>query len=285
MHGILVVDKPKDYTSRDIVNIVSKKLGTKKVGHTGTLDPLATGVLVLCIGDYTKFVSFFTNHDKEYTATILFGEETDTLDITGTVMKKMKIIPSVLDLQHVLSLFIGKQSQEVPLYSAKKIQGKRLYEYAREGKEVSLPIQNIEVYNLSLLDFQEKKAVISCHVSKGTYIRSLLRDISYACHTVGTMTDLRRTRQGDFSLLKAYNLDEILRGRFKLLSFKDFLSYGIYELMEEEYLKVLNGNVLCLDQMDEYILVTYRGKDIALYQKKEKGYYPLLQFHKNSVHK
>ena len=194
MHGILVIDKPTGYTSRDVVNVVSKKLHTKKVGHTGTLDPLATGVLVLCIGDYTKMVSLLTNHDKEYIATITFGVETDTLDITGDILKETDVIPTKDVLEQALQHFVGVQMQEVPIYSAKKVNGKKLYEYARKNEDVELPIEQIEIKALELLSFEGRNAVIRAVVSKGTYIRSLIRDISHYLHTYGVMSGLKINR-------------------------------------------------------------------------------------------
>lgn len=280
MNGILIVNKPKDYTSRDIVNLVSKVLGTKKVGHTGTLDPLATGVLVLCIGDYTKFVSKITNHDKEYLATIQFGINTDTLDITGNVLRSNDEVPSKELLERVLPKFIGKQSQEVPIYSAKKIQGKKLYEYAREGKEVELPKQEIEIYDLKLVQYNRREATIFCHVSKGTYIRSLICDICEVCQVLGVMKTLERVRQGNFLLSHANSLEDIQNGHYQLLTFRDLLLYDMYELNEREFFLARHGNELLINCSKEYILLTYQNRDIALYYKKDSGYLPILRFDK-----
>ena len=178
MNGIIVINKPKDYTSRDIVNIVSKKLNTKKVGHTGTLDPLATGVLVLPIGRALKVSELLTSNTKEYIAEVILGYETDMLDITGTEIKRN--IPSVTkeELLKVLKSYIGKYNQEVPLYSAVKVGGRKLYEYARSGTPVIPPSKEVEVYSLELIsDLKHIKGAVEftirCEVSKGTYIRSL----------------------------------------------------------------------------------------------------------------
>ena len=183
MNGIIVINKPKDYTSRDIVNIVSKKLNTKKVGHTGTLDPLATGVLVLPIGRALKVSELLTSNTKEYIAEVILGYETDMLDITGTEIKRN--IPSVTkeELLKVLKSYIGKYNQEVPLYSAVKVGGRKLYEYARSGTPVIPPSKEVEVYSLELIsDLKHIKGAveftIKCEVSKGTYIRSLIKDIN-----------------------------------------------------------------------------------------------------------
>ncbi len=280
MNGILLINKESGYTSRDIVNIVSKNLQTKKVGHTGTLDPLATGLLVLCVGNYTKFVELLTNHEKEYIAEFEFGIETDTLDITGKIENQNPTIPTQDELLASLQKWTGTHIQTVPRYSAKKIKGKKLYEYARKNESVDLPKITVEISSLELLDFQKNKAKIFCHVSKGTYIRSLIKDICLDCKSIGTMTSLNRTKQGNFLLTNAYTLEEIKQNKFQLLTYKDILKYETYELSKEEYKKVKNGNELFLNLELSFVLLTHQKKEIALYQKKEKSYKPLLQFDK-----
>ena len=152
MNGIIVVNKEKGYTSRDVVNIVGKHFGTKKIGHTGTLDPLACGVLVLCMGKGLKLVEMLMDHDKEYIAKIKLGIETDTLDITGNVINKMEVPVITKDkVIEVLKSFLGESKQEVPKYSAIKVNGKKLYEYARNGEDVVLPKKDITVYSIELI--------------------------------------------------------------------------------------------------------------------------------------
>lgn len=272
MNGIIVIDKPKDYTSRDIVNIVSKKLNTKKVGHTGTLDPLATGVLVLPIGRALKVSELLTSNTKEYIAEVILGYETDMLDITGTEIKRN--IPSVTkeELLKVLKSYIGKYNQEVPLYSAVKVGGRKLYEYARSGTPVTPPSKEVEVYSLELIsDLKHIKGAVEftirCEVSKGTYIRSLIRDIAYSLNTYGTMKNLIRTRQGIFTLKDAYTLKDIEENNYKLLSIKECLPNIKTTVIEEPLLtKVKNGMVL--DKFFEEnmsLLLDKEGKEIAIY--------------------
>lgn len=272
MNGIIVINKPKDYTSRDIVNIVSKKLNTKKVGHTGTLDPLATGVLVLPIGRALKVSELLTSNTKEYIAEVILGYETDMLDITGTEIKRN--IPSVTkeELLKVLKSYIGKYNQEVPLYSAVKVGGKKLYEYARSGTPVIPPSKEVEVYSLELIsDLKHIKGAVEftirCEVSKGTYIRSLIRDIAYSLNTYGTMKNLIRTRQGIFTLKDAYTLKDIEENNYKLLSIKECLPNIKTTVIEEPLLtKVKNGMVL--DKFFEEnmsLLLDKEGKEIAIY--------------------
>lgn len=272
MNGIIVINKPKDYTSRDIVNIVSKKLNTKKVGHTGTLDPLATGVLVLPIGRALKVSELLTSNTKEYIAEVILGYETDMLDITGTEIKRN--IPNVTkeELLKVLKSYIGKYNQEVPLYSAVKVGGRKLYEYARSGTTVIPPSKEVEVYSLELIsDLKHiKDAVeftIRCEVSKGTYIRSLIRDIAYSLNTYGTMKNLIRTRQGIFTLKDAYTLKDIVENNYKLLSIKECLPNIKTTIIEEPLLtKVKNGMVLDkFFKENMSLLLDKEGKEIAIY--------------------
>ena len=272
MNGIIVINKPKDYTSRDIVNIVSKKLNTKKVGHTGTLDPLATGVLVLPIGRALKVSELLTSNTKEYIAEVILGYETDMLDITGTEIKRN--IPSVTkeELLKVLKSYIGKYNQEVPLYSAVKVGGRKLYEYARSGTPVIPPSKEVEVYSLELIsDLKHIKGAVEftirCEVSKGTYIRSLIRDIAYSLNTYGTMKNLIRTRQGIFTLKDAYTLKDIEENNYKLLSIKECLPNIKTTVIEETLLtKVKNGMVLDkFFKENMSLLLDKEGKEIAIY--------------------
>ena len=272
MNGIIVIDKPKDYTSRDIVNIVSKKLNTKKVGHTGTLDPLATGVLVLPIGRALKVSELLTSNTKEYIAEVILGYETDMLDITGTEIKRN--IPHVTkeELLKVLKSYIGKYNQEVPLYSAVKVGGRKLYEYARSGIPVTPPSKEVEVYSLELIsDLKHINNIVEftirCEVSKGTYIRSLIRDIAYSLNTYGTMKNLIRTRQGIFTLKDAYTLKDIEENNYKLLSIKECLPNIKTTVIEESLLtKVKNGRVLDkFFKENMSLLLDKEGKEIAIY--------------------
>ena len=272
MNGIIVIDKPKDYTSRDIVNIVSKKLNTKKVGHTGTLDPLATGVLVLPIGRALKVSELLTSNTKEYIAEVILGYETDMLDITGTEIKRN--IPNITkeELLKVLKSYIGKYNQEVPLYSAVKVGGRKLYEYARSGIPVTPPSKEVEVYSLELIsDLKHINNIVEftirCEVSKGTYIRSLIRDIAYSLNTYGTMKNLIRTRQGIFTLKDAYTLKDIEENNYKLLSIKECLPNIKTTVIEEPLLtKVKNGMVLDkFFKENMSLLLDKEGKEIAIY--------------------
>jgi tRNA pseudouridine55 synthase len=168
MNGIIIVDKPKGYTSRDVVNSIERLANTKKVGHGGTLDPIATGVLVIALGNGLKVLEFLSHQDKEYVATVKMGIETNTLDVTGEVTKKKDyFFFDEVKVDEVLKSFIGEYEQEVPLYSSVKVGGQRLYKYAREGKDVELPKRNVKIHELELLSHNNDEFVIRANVSKG----------------------------------------------------------------------------------------------------------------------
>lgn len=274
MNGILVIYKEKGYTSRDVVNIVGRILGTKKIGHTGTLDPMATGVLVLCVGSSLKLVELLTNHDKEYVARIKLGMETDTLDITGTVVKTKEVKEiSKQRVEAVLQKFVGKIKQEVPRYSAIKVNGKKLYEYARAGIDVELPVHEVEIYDLQLVgDISNYEFCIKCRVSKGTYIRSLVRDIGLSLGTVATMVELERIKLGNFSLEDAYSLQDVKEGNYRLLNPVDVLDLPKVIVDEKLEKKIKNGQVLkkFFDE-DMAMILDQEHKLIAIYQEKDKN--------------
>lgn len=271
--GILVVNKPKDSTSRDIVNIISKKFNTKKVGHTGTLDPLATGVLIIPIGRALKISELLTSDRKEYLAEVILGYETDMLDVTGKEIKRN--IPNVTkeELEEVLKKYIGKYNQQVPLYSAVKVKGKKLYEYARNNIPVTPPSKEVEIYSLQLISELVYKDntiefTIKCEVSKGTYIRSLIRDIAYSLNTYGTMKNLIRTKQGPFVIEDSYTLKDIEEDNYKLLTIREALPNIKVTLLKEPLLtKVKNGMVLDkFFEEDISLLIDKDGKEIAIYK-------------------
>lgn len=213
MDGIIIVNKHKGCTSHDIVYKV-KKICNEKVGHTGTLDPMATGVLPLLIGKGTLCSKYLINHDKIYIATIQLGIETDTLDADGNVIDTIEVSSEILNEEHIkkiLNTFLGKQEQVPPIYSAIKVNGKKLYQYAREGKSIEVQPRNIEIYNIKLLEVnQENKQIkYEIHCSKGTYIRSLCNDISKKLGTIGHMLELQRIQVGEFNISNSVTLEQI----------------------------------------------------------------------------
>lgn len=258
MNGVLVIDKEKGITSRDVVNKIVKEYNTKKVGHTGTLDPLATGVLVVCVGSATKLVSLLTNHDKEYIATVCLGKLTDTLDSTGNLIKEEDVNITEGEIIEALDGFKGKYIQEVPIYSAVKVNGRKLYEYARSNEYVELPKREVEIYDIELLDFKDNNFTFKCSVSKGTYIRALINDIATKLGTIGIMTDLRRTRLGKFTL------SDCNKG---LISIKDVLDIPVIEIDDSIEKKVLNGAKIDDIYNSDKILFVKDNVEIAIYEK------------------
>lgn len=211
MDGIIVINKEKEYTSHDVVAKLKKKLNIAKVGHTGTLDPNATGVLPILIGKGTKFSKYLINHDKIYEVELELGKKTDTADIEGKVIEEKKVDEKYIkeNLLKVLESFVGKQEQIPPMYSAIKKNGKKLYEYARAGEKIEIEPREIEIYKIDLNKYNKNiiSFVVSC--SKGTYIRSLCEDIAEKLNTVGYMKNLKRLQVGKFNIKDAVYIDDI----------------------------------------------------------------------------
>ena len=248
MDGIILIDKPKDYTSHDVVAVI-KRISKEKVGHTGTLDPNATGVLPLLIGKATGVSKYLINHDKTYIATLKLGIKTDTADGEGKVLKE-KEVPNleVGDIQKALNKLIGKQEQVPPMYSAIKVNGKKLYEYARQGKEVEVQARTIEIYDTKLIEFNKEEAEVAFEVScsKGTYIRTVCEKVADNLNTIGFMKELRRIRVGEFDIQNTVNIEDIKNNQELLEKNiitieKFFESKEQIELNDKELELFLNG--------------------------------------------
>lgn len=271
MNGILLVNKPIDYTSRDVVNKLTRILKTKKIGHTGTLDPIATGVLVVCVGNTTKLCELLTSEYKEYIATIKLGIKTDTLDTTGTIIEEKHYNVTEEQIIEVLNSFLGDSIQTTPIYSAVKVNGKKLYEYAREGIEVELPKRNINISNIELISYKDDKIKFKTTVSKGTYIRALIDDICTKLNTVGTMSSLIRTKQGQFTLEQTFTLEDIENGKYELISIEKALSeIETITIDEELYNKVKNGSIIPKEFNNDYANLLYNNKIVAIYKTYDK---------------
>ena len=211
MDGIIVINKEKGYTSHDVVAKLKKKLNISKVGHTGTLDPNATGVLPILIGKGTKFSKYLINHDKTYEVELELGTKTETADIEGKIVEEKDVDEEYVkrNLLQVLKSFEGKQEQHPPIYSAIKKNGKKLYEYARAGEKVEIEARQIEIYTIELLEYEEKNVRFTVSCSKGTYIRSLCEDIANKLNTVGYMKNLKRLQVGNFNIENAICIDNL----------------------------------------------------------------------------
>ena len=209
MDGVIVIDKPEGLTSHDVVAAARRLLGEKRIGHTGTLDPLATGVLPLACGRATRLVRFLSAAEKTYEATVLFGVTTDTLDVTGEEISRSGGVPSRDALVAALRTFEGEQMQVPPAYSAKKVAGRRAYELARRDEPVALDPVRVRVLSIELVEYGHDRCRISLTCSSGFYVRALVRDLGERCGTGATLEALRRTRSGDFSLDEAVDLDTL----------------------------------------------------------------------------
>lgn len=262
MDGILVVKKEKNYTSHDIVAIV-KKITKTKVGHTGTLDPMATGVLPLLLGEGTKLSKYLIEHDKIYIATIKLGQKTDTQDAEGKVIEEKEVNEALLneeDVKTILNNLKGRQVQTPPIYSAIKVNGKKLYDYARKNQEVEIPKREIKIYEMELIGINESEKTITfkVHCSKGTYIRSLCETISEKLETVGYMKELKRIKVGSFSENKAVTLEEIKENAKnkefwieKMITIEEFFKDKPKIILPEYKLKLfLNGVNLSIKAQD-----------------------------------
>lgn len=282
MNGAIIINKPKGYTSRDVINILNKVLNIKQIGHTGTLDPLATGILVCLIGRATKLANILTNQDKEYIASFKLGLLTDTLDITGKVLKKENFIYDKKDIIKAINSFKGTYNQEVPAYSAVKIKGKKLYEYARLNEEIELPKREINIYDIKLLSIKGDIITIKTKVSKGTYIRSLIRDIGVYLGTYATLTDLERTTLGQFNIKDSNTVDDVVNNKYHFYSVLNLLKdYPKEEIDPEMLFKVKNGQIL-EKSIEDYILFTVNNQEIALYKKYDDNHIkPYIMFYIN----
>ena len=264
--GVLLVNKPKGLTSRDVVNRLEKVFDTKKVGHNGTLDPMAEGLLVITINKATKINELLTCTLKEYIAEVKVGVETDTLDLEGEVVKSSKKRVSKDMLEDLFNNFPREYLQEVPKYSAIKVDGKKLYEYARSNKDIELPKRKVIIKELELLDYKEDYFKFRCVVSKGTYIRSLIKDMGDYLDIPCTMSGLLRTRQGKFKLSDAVSLDDVSINS-SLITISNALDIEIKEIDDKDYKKVINGAVINNNyNIKDKVLFIKDNKEIAIYQ-------------------
>ena len=271
MDGIIIVDKEKGITSFDVVRALTKVFNTKSIGHTGTLDPIATGVLVCTIGKYTKLNDVLTSTYKEYIAEMVLGEQKDTYDETGITINSSDKEVSEDEIRDVINSYKKIYEQEVPIYSSVKVNGMKLYEYARKGLNVELPKREVDIKEIEVLEINNKTIKFRALVSKGTYIRSLINDIGISLGTYAYMTNLRRTKQGKFNIEDAYTLDDIKEGNYKVLGLSDVLDLDIIECDDDLYKQVNNGVEQNIDK--EFVLYRYNDKDIALYRNNKMFIY------------
>lgn len=275
--GSLLIDKEKGLTSRQEVNNISHLLKEKKAGHIGTLDPFADGLLIVLLGKATKISPFLEGMDKTYMATLKLGSKTDSGDLTGNVIENKDISSlNKEDIENVFKSFLGKQTQIPPMYSALKVNGKALYKYAREGKEIERKKREITIYELKLLSYENNEITFISKVSKGTYIRTLGEDIAEKLGTVGHLTKLTRLSIGPYSLEQAKKTKDVsesdLIPTLKMLSFMNS-----FEVDGELLKKASNGMHFHLPIEDKIVLLKNKDEAIAIYQRESSGVYSCLR--------
>lgn len=271
MDGLILINKEKDWTSRDVCNVTQRIYSTKKVGHTGTLDPFAEGLLLVTINRANKIAQFLDDFTKTYVATIKLGQKTNTLDLTGEVietkevpiLKKEKII-------EVLNSFKGKIKQVPPMTSAIHYKGRKLYEYYHEGIEVERETRDVEIYNISLISFKDDEIIFEAEVSKGTYIRVLGEDIASKLGTVGHLSFLRRTKIGPFDIKDSIKISALTSGYIPL-SIRETLNFMETYVVEDDMIKkVKDGVKLNIENIkgDLALIVSKDGEPISIYERK-----------------
>lgn len=268
MKGVINILKPPGMTSSDVVVYIRKNLGIKKVGHTGTLDPDAVGVLPICLGKATKISDFITSGRKTYICELMLGVTTDTLDISGNVLKTTDFIPRAKEIKEAVEDFKGEISQIPPMYSAIKIKGKKLYELARQGVVLDIPPRKVFIYDINILSYiDEDRVLFKIECSKGTYIRALCRDIGNILGCGGTMSFLLRKTSGDFSIDTSHTLDEVIaavknneKDKVVIPIDKVLSDYMPYILLGKDCMKkIINGNKVCADS-----IIKSTSKDIGV---------------------
>ena len=261
MNGIVIIDKPEGWTSQDVVSKLRGALHTKRIGHGGTLDPMATGVLPVFVGRATRGVEFFEHAEKTYVATLRLGITTDTEDISGTVLEEKKVHISEAEFLGILPQFRGNIQQIPPMYSAVKINGQKLCDLARKGREVERQPRQIQIFRLECLEFSGTEARLLVHCSKGTYIRTLCKDIGQALGCGGCMAALRRVTAGEYTIEEAVPLQQLLEAEDPTPYLRSvdsmFRNYPAVTLTEKQALRCRNGNSFSV----KWAAGTYRAYD------------------------
>lgn len=258
MNGVLLVNKERDWTSSDVVAFLRKKLNIKKMGHLGTLDPMATGVLPVTVNKATRLFDLFLDKRKTYVAEFEFGYETDTLDATGTVVCKNDVVVSLEQVEAILPTMVGKISQMPPKYSAKRVDGKRAYDLARSGVDFELKPKTIEIFAIKILENKSNRYTFEIECGGGTYIRAIGRDLAYKFNTYATMLSLERTKVGIFEIKDAKSVHGIDIG--DLVPAEQCLSmYDNVVVEHNDYVKIINGQKYHIDK-DDGIFNLYDGK-------------------------
>lgn len=261
MDGVIIINKPKNYTSHDVVNIVKKTLNTSKVGHAGTLDPNAAGVLPILVGKATKISKYLIEHNKTYIAELALGEKRSTGDAEGNVIE-IKEVPILIkeQIQEVLNSFSGKQKQTPPIYSSIKINGKKAYEYARRGQIIDIPPREIEIKNIKFISFEDNTITFKVECSKGTYIRVLCEDIAEKLGTVGFMKNLCRTKVDEFSIDNAIDLEQLKNDNIQIINIEQIFEKKPFIKLDERKTRLFLNGVKLATKNEDGIYRIYSNK-------------------------
>jgi tRNA pseudouridine55 synthase len=281
MDGFIIVNKPKDMTSHAVCNKIRSIMHTKKVGHSGTLDPLATGVLVVAVGKATKLINYLENQDKTYVAEALFGIQTDSYDILGNVLNKDDLSnPTESEIDIQLEILKGSETQIPPIYSAIKVNGKKLYDYAKNGEMVEILPRKIKIHSLKRVsNIIDKKVSIEVSANKGFYVRSLINDLGISLNTYAVMSNLIRTKAGKYDISISQTLEEIKENGPIIHSIEDTFSH-LKRIDVNDYMAklVLNGVILDERQfsLNEMFKIYHNDKLIAIYEPFDDKKYKLV---------
>lgn len=272
VEGVCLINKPKGFTSFDVVHKLRRILGERRIGHTGTLDPQAEGVLVVLLGRATKAMPFLVTQQKEYVAELKLGLKTDTGDIWGVVLETADYQPPSIDsITLALASMAGVSQQLPPMVSAIRVDGKRLYEYARLNQTVERKTRKIEIFEIELLEYSDT-ILFRVVCSSGTYIRTLCEDIAAKLGTIGTMNKLTRTKVQDYKLEDCQNLDEITAQNVRLHDLLSVLAHMPTVAIDDPTF-IYQGKHMHFDNNEEQVLVTFEGQALAVYKKTETGDY------------
>ncbi len=275
MDACILIDKPRNMTSFDVCHKIRRITNEKRVGHTGTLDPNATGLMIVLLGKYTKYLPYCDHDRKEYIASCKLGIKTDTQDIWGNVLESVVVNPySFQQWQQLLTSFLGKQMQVPPMVSAIKHNGKRLYQLAREGKEVERKPREIEIYELELLACEDDEFTIRAVVSSGTYVRTLCEDIAAASGNLGTLSSLRRTKIQNVEVSKACSIEQVSEHIYDI-NIRNIINddYQQIEVNDEIVADIMNGKRLKLDASTNIVILLNNDKILAAYEKENDNIY------------
>lgn len=254
INGIVLINKARGVSSNSVVGKVKRITGADKAGHFGTLDVLGEGLLPIALGKGTKLFDFFLNKDKVYETVYKFGETTATLDLEGEITQRNDVVVTLEDLESVCKSFVGKMAQMPPQYSAKKVNGKRAYELAREGKTVELKPKEIEIYSIKVLkEISQNTFQLEIWCSSGTFIRSICRDIAAKLNTYGVMQSILRTKCGIFELKNAKTIEELEKGNIDIISLDKIFDYPKFKYNEEDTKKLLNGMTINHKTQNKYV--------------------------------